>query len=107
PLHGQGGDIESGAVQLFDIVAELAKAQLRSLQNFTIEIIRRLGKFRQRADRELLILVDGAVAEIAYPAGFENPNILRVAPLRLIGEYPPLDVKGTRLQFEHGEPGEE
>ena len=53
PLHGERGDIKAGAAQILDVIAELAKTELKRLQYFTIEVRRWLGELGQSSGREL------------------------------------------------------
>ena len=50
---------------------------------------------------------DGAIGEIADPAGFEGPGFFSVEPLRAIGEDAALHLKGDGIEFDDAEAAKE
>src|SRR5215469_2853731 len=65
PLDGEGGDVEAGAVQSFDIAAEVAPTHLESLDDFAMEVGGGLGEFGKTLDLEGVVTGDSAFIEVA------------------------------------------
>jgi len=107
PLDGKGGDVEAGAVQSFDIVAEVAPTHLESLDDFAMEVGGGLGEFGKTLDLEGLVASDSTVGEVAHPAGFENPRVFGVEPTGARGEDTAFHLEGGGVELDDTETAEE
>ena len=107
PLDGKGGDVETGAVQSFDIAAEVAPTHLESLDDFAMEVGGRLGEFGKTLDLEGLVTGDNTFGEVADPAGFEDPGAFGIEPTSPRGEDTAFHLEGGGVELDDTETAEE
>ena len=100
PLDGEGRDVEASAVESLDVAAEVPPTHLESLNDFAVEIGRRFDEFGKAVDLEGLVAGDGSVAEVADPAGFEDPGVLGVEPAGARGKHAALHLEGRRVELD-------
>ena len=77
------------------------------MDDFAVEVRRRLDEFGESGDLEGRVTLDGAFGEIADPAGFEDPGFLGVEPTGASGEDTAAHVEGGGVEFDNGETAEE
>lgn len=106
PLDEEVGDVEASRVEAVNIAAQGSEIHLRGLADFAIEIAGRLGKFGEGSGDEGLVEGDGAAGEIADPAAFEDPNVLRIGPVRAGSEDAALHFESARINFDDAEAAE-
>src|SRR5438552_17646969 len=108
PLHRQGRNVESRAMQSVNVTPQFPPAHLESLFDFAVEVTGRLGELRQRSNRgQVLVSDDRAISKIPYPAPFEDPNSLRLRPTRARGKDSATHLKARRIKFKHRESAKE
>ena len=107
PLDGESGDVEAGTVESFDVMAEVAPTHLESLDDFAVEVGGWLGEFGKAVDLKGPVAGDGAVAEVANPAGFEDPGVFVVEPASASGKDAALHLKSGGIEFDDTKAAEE
>src|SRR6516164_4027076 len=107
PLHGEGGDIEAGVLEAFDVAAEFAPTHEDGGENLAIEIGRRLAELGERGDFKGRVTLDGARSEIADPARLEDPGFFVVEPAGAISENAAAHFESAGVEFDDGESAEQ
>ena len=106
-LDGEGRDVEPGGAQTGDVAKKFAPGHLEGLDDFAIEVGRRLGEFGKRGDFERHEAGDGAAGEITNPAGLEDPGVFSVEPFGTGSEDAALHLKRSGIEFDDGKSAEE